>query len=142
MPVLLHALPLQHRLKLTIMKKCLIMLLGAILASFVFAPSVRGDEDVNIIIVDPNAPGAEVLHRDASVPITCTLSSNCLYVTFLESLGSTSVEIENHTTGEYNQTVVNAQIGSTVFPISGTAGQWSITFTLSNGTIYYGETTI
>ena len=112
------------------------MLLGALLASFVLSLPVRGDEDVNIIIVDPNAPGAEVLHRDASVPITCTLSSNCLYVTFLESLGSTSVDIENHTTGEYNQTVVNAQIGSTVFPISGITGNWSITFTLTNGTIY------
>lgn len=121
------------------MKKRSIMLLGALLASFVLSLPVRGDEDVNIIIVDPNAPGAEVLHRDASVPITCTLSSNCLYVTFLESLGSTFVEIENHTTGECNQTVVNAQIGSTAFPISGTAGNWSITFTLTNGTIYQGS---
>ena len=124
------------------MKKCLIMLLGAFLASFVFAPSVRGDEDVNIIIVDPNAPGAEVLHRDASVPIMCKLSANCLYVTFLESLGSTSVEIENHSTGEYNQTIVNAQIGSTVFPISGTTGHWSISLTLDTGVQYIGTFSI
>lgn len=52
------------------------MLLGAFLASFVFAPSVRGDEDVNIIIVDPNAPGAEVLHRDASVPMFQSVGSS------------------------------------------------------------------
>lgn len=115
------------------------MLLGALLASFVLSFPVRGDEDVNIIIVDPNAPGAEVVHRDSCVPIICTLSANCLSVTFLESLGQISVEIENHTTGEYNQTIVNAVTGPMVFPISGTAGQWSITFTLSNGTMYYGE---
>ena len=115
------------------------MLLGALLASFVLSFPVRGDEDVNIIIVDPNAPGAEVVHRDSCVPIICTLSANCLSVTFLESLGQISVEIENHTTGEYNQTVVNAQIGSTVFPISGITGNWSITFTLTNGTIYQGS---
>ena len=35
------------------------MLLGALLASFVLSLPVRGEEDVNIIIVDPNAPGSQ-----------------------------------------------------------------------------------
>ena len=59
-------------------------------------------------------------------------------VNFLFNLGYVSVEIENQTTGEYDQTVVNAQEGPMLFPISGTAGQWAITFTLPGGVVLNG----
>lgn len=125
------------------MKKILVMLLGALLASLALSAPARGDEDVNIIIVDPHDPSAEVLHRDATqVPITCTVADSYLEVTFLSNLGSVSVEIENQTTGEYTQTSVNSAISPAIFPISGNAGFWTITFTLPDGTVYYGEFTI
>lgn len=122
------------------MKKGFIMLLGAILASLVLCAPAWGDEDVNIIIVDPNDSGAEVIHRlPAQAPVLCSLVENSLEVTFLFNLGAITVEIENQTTGEYSQTVMNAVAGPMVFPISGNAGFWTITFTLSNGAVYYGE---
>lgn len=122
------------------MKKSIIMLLGAILASHVLCAPAWGDEDVNIIIVDPNGPAAEVLHRSpAQAPVLCLLAEDCLNVAFLSNLGSVSVEIENQTTGEYTQTVVNAVAGPMVFPFSGNAGFWTITFSLADGTVYYGE---
>jgi len=116
------------------------MLLGAILASLVLCAPAWGDEDVNIIIVDPNGPAAEVLHRSpAQAPVLCSLAEGYLKVTFLSNLGSVSIEIENQTTGEYSQTVANAMAGPMVFPISGNAGFWTITFTLSNGAVYYSD---
>lgn len=121
------------------MKKGIIMLLGAIVAQLTFSPLAKGGEDVNIIIVDPTDAGAEVLHRDsAQAPILCTLEEDYLEVTFLSSMGYVSVEIENLTSGEYNLTMINAVIGSEIFPISGNPGTWTITFTLSDGTVYYG----
>lgn len=121
------------------MKKFLIMLLGAILALFSVSFSARGDE-VTLIIIYPHGPDVPVLHRDeTSSPIQCNLDQGYLEVTFLSDLGFVSVEIENQTTSEYTQTVVNSAVGLAIFPISGNAGFWSITFSLSDGTVYYGE---
>ena len=116
------------------MKKHLFSSLAVL--ALLFSSVAKADEDVNIILVSPEAP-SEVIHR-SSVPITCTLISDSLRVDFLDSLGSVSVEIENHTTGEYSQTQVNAQVGPMLFLISGSAGNWSISFTLSNGERYEG----
>lgn len=72
--------------------------------------------------------------------MTCFLQENSfLVVTFLADLGTVSVEIENQTTGEYNQTTMNALAGPALFPISGTSGHWTITFTLTSGVRYCGE---
>ena len=119
------------------------MLLGAILASLVFSLPVRGDEDVNIIIVNPNDSISEVLHRDPTLaPVLCTLTEASLNVTFFLDQGFISVEIENQTTGEYTQTLVNTADGSAIFPFSGNPGFWTIIFSLSDGTVYYGEFSI
>ena len=82
-----------------------------------------------------------MIHRaPAQIPISCFLEDNAsLMVFFLADLGSVSVEIENQTTGEYNQTTMNALAGPALFPISGTSGHWTITFTLTSGVRYCGE---
>lgn len=122
------------------MKKGIIMLLGAFFVQLVFSPFVQGGEDVNIIIANTQEAIEEVVHRDpASAPIMCTLEEGYLDVTFLINIGFVFIEIENLTTGEYTQTAVNSATGSAVFPISGNAGFWTITFSLSDGTMYYGE---
>lgn len=54
-------------------------------------------------------------------------------------MGSVSAEIENESTGEYSQTTINATQGVHPFLISGNAGHWTITFTISSGVVYYGE---
>lgn len=125
------------------MKKGVIMLLGALFVQLVFSPFAQGGEDVNIIIANTQEAIEEVVHRaPASAPIVCTLEEGYLDVTFLINIGFVSVEIENLTTGEYTQTVVNSATGSAIFPISGNAGSWTITFTLSDGTVCFGEFTL
>lgn len=81
----------------------------------------------------PKAPG--------QIPIECVYlsSASTIVVNYLYDLGSVTVEIENQTTGEYSQSVVNALAGPMPFIISGTYGFWRITFTLSSGMVYYGE---
>ena len=98
-------------------------------------------EHRTIIIVSDSELGSEVIHRaPAQIPISCFLEDNAsLMVFFLADLGSVSVEIENQTTGEYNQTTMNALAGPALFPISGTSGHWTITFTLTSGVRYCGE---
>ena len=66
-------------------------------------------------------------------------SASSILVNYQIDLGSVTIEIENLTTGEYSQTLVNAIAGPMLLPISGTAGQWTITFTLPSGVVYYGE---
>lgn len=106
-----------------------------------FAFSSNADENPIIIRVVIDQTTGEVIHRTpAQIPLTCLLDDYAyLVVDYLENLGTVSVEIENQTTGEYNQTTMNALAGPALFPISGTSGHWTITFTLTSGVRYCGE---
>ena len=99
-----------------------------------------GDDPITIPIEEGGSNDPGPLFRNPS-PIICVYNEMTYFldVTFLVDLGSVVVEIENQTTGEYTQTQVNAQAGPMPFFISGTAGHWTITFSLSNGVQYYGE---
>lgn len=113
-------------------------LLCVAIASLVFSlPVYSGDDDIDLIIAQSGS-GGDVIHRE-QIPITCTLLPETILVNYLLSLGPVSIEIENQTTGEYSQTLVNALAGPMVLPISGSAGQWTIMFTLPSGVQYYGE---
>lgn len=74
------------------------------------------------------------------VPIVCTLYASLSYVDicFLANLGFVTIEIENQTTGEYDQAVVDALAGQLNFFFSGGEGFYEITFRLSNGQMYNG----
>ena len=50
-----------------------------------------------------------------------------------------TVEIENITTGTFSQTSIDATQGVHAFAISGDAGIYEITFTLSGGHEYIGS---
>jgi len=58
---------------------------------------------------------------------------------FKSSIGTVGVVVENHTTGEYLSGTLSGEVGTQMIPISGTEGFYTITFTLQNGTQYYGE---
>lgn len=83
--------------------------------------------------VPPKAPGI--------APLNCFYYSavSTIITNFHYDLGLLSVEIENHTTGEYDISNVNVLAGTMAFPISGTPGHWLIRFTLPSGVQYYGE---
>lgn len=97
-------------------------------------------QSVTIRAAGDQATG-EVIHRaPVQIPIACLLEDDsCLVVTFLADLGTVSVEIENLTTGEYCSSPVNALPGPMIFPISGSVGNWRISFTLPSGVRYSGE---
>ncbi len=108
-----------------------------------FANPMRdGGDDEIIVILEETSPDYSSPPKSPSfIPIGCVYSPALisLVATYYQDLGSTSVVIENQTTGEYNQTLVNALAGPMVLPISGTAGHWTITFTLSAGKQFFGE---
>ena len=107
--------------------------------------SFADEEGGTDIIIEENASMGGPMFRDPTViPISATAysSPSFIEIRFLADLGFVSVEIENQTTGEYTQTMVNSAISPAIFPISGNAGFWTITFTLPDGTVYYGEFTI
>lgn len=99
-------------------------------------------EGTDILITEGGELGGSPIHyAPALIPIQAAYYSSLstIMVNFRFDLGSVFIEIENETTSEYDQTTVNATQGVHPFLISGTAGHWSISFTLSNGLRYEGE---
>lgn len=119
---------------------CLLTFLGQ--ETIVANPTRDGGDDEIIVILEETSPDYSSPPKSPSfIPLGCVYSPalTSLVAIYYQDLGSTSVEIENQTTGEYNQTLVNALAGPMVLPISGSAGQWTIMFTLPSGVQYYGE---
>lgn len=103
-----------------------------------FPTMATNDVEVTDIIIVLDPSDGQVVHRGPA-PISGCYWEDAIRVCFLEFLGCVVVEVENQTTGEYNQSNVNALVGPMTFPISGTSGHWTIRFTLSDGTVYYGN---
>lgn len=80
-----------------------------------------------------------VFRSPASMPVSCFLVSNTIETYFQPDLGSVSVVLNNLNTGELFSYSVYVGTTSMYFPIFGTVGAWSITFTLPSGIQYYGE---
>lgn len=102
----------------------------------------RDPDPEDILIVEGGSTGGvPIYHAPALIPIQAAYDSfhSTIMVLFQYDLGSVSVEIENQTTSEYSQTLVNATQGVHPFVISGHAGIYEITFTLSNGQVYQGS---
>ncbi len=112
------------------------------LALFLSIGNIFAIEEGTDIIIEENVSMEGPMFRDPTViPISAVFytTPSVIEVQFLMDLGYVSVEIENLTTSGYTQTVVNSAAGLAIFPISGNPGLWTITFSLSNGTVYYGE---
>lgn len=62
----------------------------------------------------------------------------CVCATLSNAGTAVTVEFVNHTTNETADYVIPGS-GSSFMPISGTSGYWSVTFTLADGDVYYGE---
>ena len=101
--------------------------------------------DVEPIIVktqtpvgSPNFPRMPAAFRIEAWVDTTT---SCVGV-FLNGAGSSvSILIENNTTGEAFAFTVGGT-GTWFLPISGSAGDWVITFTLDSGNVFVGEFTL
>lgn len=125
------------------MKKLLLVLLFVCFAYPFLYAQTSGDEPVIIIIGggDGNGNGSGPIKRaPALIPIQAAYypSLSTLLVSFMYDMGQVAIEIENQTTGEFIQSTVNATQG--VLPVSflNITGDYVISFTLSNGRVYYG----
>ena len=120
-------------------KKKLFILIAALFFALLPLASIscfaNEDEPLPIVIGDPNPGGGPIFYAPAQIPIGAVVyPSLCtIVVDFLFDLGSVSIEIENLT-----QTTLNATQGAHPILFSGDSGIYEITFTLSNGHIYWG----
>lgn len=122
-------------------KKLVILLSALFFCATSFAlPNEEGGTPIPILR-DNSLEHAIPPKSPAQIPVDCIYYSSLssIVATFHYDLGSVSVIIENQTTGEYNQTTVNALAGQMIFPISASTGHWSISFSLPGGVLYYGE---
>lgn len=125
------------------MKKIFLLLVVLFSCAPLMSAQTGGGDDPIIIFVGSggNEGGASGIHAPIQIPIQAAYYSSLstVMVNFLHDMGSVSVEIENETTGAYMQTTINATHGVHPFLITGAAGHWTVTFTLSNGMVYVGE---
>ncbi len=127
------------------MKKCCSIVLSALFAFFLVSTfnlsADPGDDPIVIIIEEEGDPNEDPLRSPTPVPIVCYFypSLSSIVSVFQYSLGNVTVEIENETTGAYSSQIINGTIGAHVIPIANMSGLYSITFTLYDGTTYYGE---
>ncbi len=126
------------------MNKTKVALLLGITAILCYFPSVSattvisGDEDP--ILISPRQLDLEGAPRSVGVEIRAYYDTDLSFVCATLSNAGTAVTVEfvNHTTNETADYVIPGS-GSSFMPISGTSGYWSVTFTLADGDVYYGE---
>lgn len=101
----------------------------------------RENDRINIKMRDKKSNQAHSHRAPAKIPIEANYNSfiSGIAITFLQDLGNVEMNVTNHSTGEYLEGATTATTGTTVLPISGTEGVYTITFTLPNGTEYEGE---
>ena len=87
-------------------------------------------------VLNPTPPKAPVL-----VPISASYESslNSVILWFSHDLGELEVEVLNTISGYYSSAFVDTQFLSSVIPISGGPGHYTITFTLTTGQQLCGE---
>lgn len=120
-----------------------LLLFSVLFASMAQQTCFADGDDTQTIYIEQTGDFGDtpIIRSPGSIPIEAVYYPliSTIVVNFLNDLGSVSVEIENVTTGAYSQAMINATQGVHPFMISGTAGYWTITFTLLSGTQYVGE---
>ena len=110
-------------------------------ASLFVLPSLDAHaQTIPIPLGDP-APGYNDPRSPALVPISASYveSLSCILVNFKYDLGEVDYELVNLSTSGTISGSIDSDSGSQIIMMSGAPGYYSITFTLSSGTQYYGE---
>lgn len=89
-------------------------------------------------------PGSGTYPRSpAHIPISCYYSEGELTFTFSATLGTVECEVVRVSDSEvFDATFYAVSGGTDSLYVSTDAGEYEITLTLSNGTVYYGEYSI
>ena len=101
----------------------------------------KTDPEAIIIVHQPSDPPDGPRSLSPSIEAYYETDSLCVYATLSNAGTSVSVEFVNNTTDETAVYVISGT-GSSVLPISGTPGYWTVTFTLENGQVYFGAFSI
>ncbi|MGM9762658.1 MAG: DUF3244 domain-containing protein [Candidatus Cryptobacteroides sp.] len=127
-------------------KKYLIMIAALLVCNLaVFAKPLSENErenvQINIKLKDRKTNQTHTHRSPAKTPIEVFYSSeiSSVAINFMENLQNVEINIMNHSTGEYIEGMINATMGMTLIPISGTDGYYTVTFILSDGKEYFGE---
>ena len=101
---------------------------------------VLAQSSVPIVLGDPN-PDNSAPRSPSLIPISACYDEflSCILVSFSYDLGEVDYELVNLSTSCTAYGTIDSDSGSQVIMMSGDAGYYSITFTLSSGTQYYGE---
>ena len=125
------------------MKKQLFAVFALIAAAFAFSSpriDAKPDGDSVIIITPGNNLGTPV-HNRSTVPIEATYSSSLssIIFSFNTDIGNVEVVVSNSCDGETFRGIINAYEAPACIPISCHEGLYTVSFSLSNGELYYGE---
>ncbi len=97
-------------------------------------------QSIPIPLGDPS-PGYNDPRSPELVPISAIYveSFSCILVNFKYDIGEVDYELVNLTTNGTAYGTIDSDSGSQIIIMSGDVGYYSIIFTLSSGTQYYGE---
>lgn len=121
--------------------KRLPFVMAAILSLLLFAEISSFAQEPQVILIShtsgdlPDAPRSPSI---TSIAAYYDYFSSSVCVNLINAGTIVSVELVNHTTNETADYIIPGS-GSSILPISGNAGFWTVTFTLESGDIYYGE---
>ena len=123
-------------------KKTILMLYLTLLGMFCYASGVYGTENERdgrpVSIELPESTGCGGSDRSSSInPI---INGHVLFVAFIENLGQVTVEISTAAGAIVGYTSVLTPNGLQIYIPN--AGNYIVTFTLSNGDVYAGEFTV
>lgn len=125
---------------LSFMKKSLVAAALSVVVLVVGSASLAA-EDKTIVIRPARSAETTTPNRSVSVPIEayCDSFAASMYVVFDQAFGNVTVCIENLSTGEYVEEVINAGVVFSVIALLGSSGLYHVSFVLPSGTEYFGE---
>ena len=126
------------------MKQYSIIKLVIILALSIAIPLFANEDNPPQEVPISSTPPPEGIFRSPiHIPLSCYYSDGELTFTFSATLGTVECEVVRVSDGEvFDATFYAVSGGTDSLYVSTDAGEYEITLTLSNGTVYYGEYSI
>lgn len=115
-----------------------LLLLVAVLLLFTVA--MRAQEIIEVTLLEQSTiPEEQIPRTPSSLTITCLVIFNNIYLSFSESPGMVRILLEEEGEGPVVQTSINCSNLYTIIPFTRGPGDYSITLTLSSGSVYVGQ---
>ena len=120
-------------LKFLLKAVCLLLLLPSTrgYSGNVYAPN----NEEPIVIIPAEQSFEHRPHSKAFVPFVANYNVGLasVLVRFIRDVGEVEISIQNLSSGEYNDYIIDSKVGLIALPISGDSGYYVIIFTLQNG---------